>query len=548
MALFVLNREKFLLQADFLLTASREDINGSSRWNQALRDGFIEAVCKAANKFNSGPLRYVWPRYLPARPVVSDFFSPLKRSILEKLGKESILESWNGQMMQPATLIYVPELFRDNTDTPLALTTDKSVVYLSQKYSHGDYKNLKPLGVVEMDFDRFLNDLKALLVHHFDDFAQKPSEWHSCLAKVLNQAPKTFKPVISKLRIIHLRDGGWVSGEEKRIFFPGESRSWSIPGGIDLFVVHPEVMEEEDHARRHLFQNLGVKHFDITHITQLIETHHSDPNFEPSTTSRQDLISQVDFLFTTRWRNPCSLPFWFATEHDERARSFHLYFDSEIEHSASKFFATNRRRFRFVHPDYLSLHASDQEGWLEWLGRNMGLSDVPKLVKILSQTSRTAYTFEMSPDFDFIIKSRASVDVLLLLCDHWRIYKTWLDPDCESLREAGLEASSRRLKNKLSSTVVKCRGGISCRLDETFLPTQDHLSESNGSLPFLDVPEPEHIRWKVLEHLGVGTKLDVKFYLRCLDKMSGTDSQWHQVAFFLEQIQARYKENEELVR
>jgi hypothetical protein len=543
----MLNREKFLLQADFLLTASREDINGSSRWNRALRDAFVDAVYKATNKFNSGPLRYIWPRYLPAQPVVSDFFSPLKRSILEKLGKESILESWNGQIVSPNKLVYVPEQFRDNTDTPLALTTDKSLAYLSQKYSYGDYKKLRLLGVVEMGFDRFLNDLKALLVHHFDDFAQKPSEWHSCLAKVLNQAPTMFKSTISKLPIIHLRSGEWVSGEEKIIFFPGESRSWRVPGGIDLLVVHSEVVEEEDHARRHLFQNLGVKLFDITHITQLIERHHSDPKFKPGTTSRQDLISQVDFLFTIGWRNPNSLPFWFATEHDERARGFQLYFDAKIAHSASKFFATNRRRFHFVHPDYLSLHASDQEGWLKWLGKNMGLSDVPKLVRILSQTSRTVYTFEMSPDFDFVIKSWASVDVLLLLCDHWMIYKTWLDPDFESHCEAGFEASSRRLKDKLSSTVVKCQGGTSCRLDETFLPIQYHLSESNGLVPFLDVPEPEHIRWKALKHLGVGVRRDVKFYLRCLDKLSGTNSQQHQVAFFLEQIQARYNDNKELV-
>jgi hypothetical protein len=47
---------------------------------------------------------------------------------LEKLAKEPIFESWNGQMMRPTTLVYIPELFRDNADTPLAMTTDKNLV------------------------------------------------------------------------------------------------------------------------------------------------------------------------------------------------------------------------------------------------------------------------------------------------------------------------------------------------------------------------------------------------------------------------------------
>jgi hypothetical protein len=53
-----------------------------------------------------------------------------------------------------------------------------------------------------------------------------------------------------------LPDGEWISGEEQKIFFLGESRSWSVPGAIDLLVVHPEVMEEKDHLRQNLFETL----------------------------------------------------------------------------------------------------------------------------------------------------------------------------------------------------------------------------------------------------------------------------------------------------
>jgi hypothetical protein len=95
---------------------------------------------------------------------------------------------------------------------------------------------------------------------------------------------------------------------------------------------------------------------------------------------------------------------------------------------------------------------------------------------------------------------------------------------------------------------VKCRDGTFCPLKETFLPIEDLLSESKGVVPFLDVPEPSHARWQILKHIHVGVKRDVVFYLRCLDKISSTDTQRDQVPFFLEQIQARYKEDESLVR
>jgi hypothetical protein len=40
-----------------------------------------------------------------------------------------------------------------------------------------------------------------------------------------------------KLPLIQLRDGQWICGENNKLFFPADSESWEIPGGISLLVV-----------------------------------------------------------------------------------------------------------------------------------------------------------------------------------------------------------------------------------------------------------------------------------------------------------------------
>jgi hypothetical protein len=126
---FMLSRERFLLQADFLLTASREEIDRSSRRNQALRNGFIEAIYNAINRFNSRTTSLSLTTISPSAAHCFRLFSPLKRSILTQPAKGSILESWNEQIVRQTTLLYVSKMSRDNADTPLSLTPGKGLVY-----------------------------------------------------------------------------------------------------------------------------------------------------------------------------------------------------------------------------------------------------------------------------------------------------------------------------------------------------------------------------------------------------------------------------------
>src|SRR5262249_10239067 len=155
--------------------------------------------------------------------------------------------------------------------------------------------------------------------------------------------------------------------------------------------------------------------------------------------SRLDLISQVHFLFKTGWRNRRNSCFWFATEQDQRMRSNMLYFDNDHIHSATKFFAGHRERFCFIHPDYLNANPDDRETWLKWLKENMGVESIPRLVSILSASGDQIKSFGLNPDFEFLMKSWPSAEILLLLCDNWMEYMRWIETPIFNVVDSAFE-------------------------------------------------------------------------------------------------------------
>lgn len=56
---------QFLIQADFLLVASREDIDQSAEWNESFRNGISTCFLDSVRDFNQSGLAYTWVRYLP---------------------------------------------------------------------------------------------------------------------------------------------------------------------------------------------------------------------------------------------------------------------------------------------------------------------------------------------------------------------------------------------------------------------------------------------------------------------------------------------------
>jgi len=115
-------------------------------------------------------------------------------------------------------------------------------------------------------------------------------------------------------------------------------------------------------------------------------------------------------------------------------------------------------------------------------------------------------------------------------------------------QNAAFLESSSQLKSGLGTCLVQSAKGC-LPLQETVLPMIDRQLDEGRHIPAVDISDPQHPVWTLLSYFGVIMKGNVQYYLRCLVSISeehrpDVDS----VAYIYEQIQARYRENEGLIR
>ncbi len=160
----------------------------------------------------------------------------------------------------------------------------------------------------------------------------------------------------------------------------------------------------------------------------------------------------------------------------------------------------------------------------------------------------TEKTFALSEEFTFMFGECHSSDVLQLLRDHWHHYSQWIDGAHMRWQNTAFLESSTHLKNSLRACLVDSARG-SLPLQETVVPMIDPQLDEGCLIPAVDIKDPQHPEWTLLSHFGVIMKEDVHYYLRCLiaiseDHRPDVDN----VAYIYEKIQARYRENAELIR
>jgi hypothetical protein len=531
-----LQKAQFLLQADFLLIASREDVNDSLDWNRALRNSAVEALIEVAKWFNTGSMKYMWPRYFPGKAKVSGFFEAFKESLLKRIASEKVLESVDGQFVAPSSLMFCPPQFCDKDGRPLTATAASSCRYLSPKYSSDDHETLTTFGVQEMTGKEFIRELSKLMKEDPAFFCNQSLEWHSCLARALSPLclDRQLSLKIAALQLIPLRDKRWASVEDGTIFFPGDRHGLTIPDGVDLLVVEHDAAA--DAFRKHLYRILGVKEFSVSLLCKLIVSTHNDPKFNPRSATNSALLSQALFLFNAGCLIDKSQRFWCVQE-DGTGRSFasRLYLESDGPLSASKLFGPAKSRFHFLHSSYVDAAPDDQERWHNWLVDSLRVAIHPRLVLSSGKDS-----FRLSEDFEWLLMHRPSAEFLVLLRDQWHVYAPYVDND-ETKRKDDMANLSRKLiRERLSFMGVKCRDGIIRQAVKTHLPSNELVVAAKGCVAFVDVPNPQDKRWELVFHtIGVGLKDDLDFYLEALQTLKGRGATKDGVANFLEQIQAR---------
>lgn len=448
----------------------------------------------------------------------------------------------------PSSLIYVPKEFCDKEGVPMTSSGRNDRRYLCHQYDASVIENLEVLGVKRMTADMFLAQLSAYIKENLAFFQNLNSlEWHTRLAEILLKVWFDAKhhEQILKLPVVPLNDGRWVTAEENAVFLPQEAESCIAPEGFQLRLVREDAANNP--TTRSLYSQLGLKVLGQESIAHNLVRIHTHESFNPQSMSVRELVSQAAFLFHARADDYQVRYMWFATGTGTgRHRGEQVYLPAETPFAASRYFA-GRNDIPYIHSDYLIAGGSDPTKWFEWLEKIAKVSILPRLTE---PDPAFPNSFRLSRQFISIMQSFNSSDFLILLRDNWFRYSRWLEDDAGGAGDDARKACRQNLRQALQATPVQCLGGAKRPLQEVFLPIPELVGKAQGQVPFVDVQEPLDPHWQRLKVLGLGVEGDVRFYIRCLEAMSGTRDPKivDRAAEVLEQIQARCSELPDLVR
>jgi len=489
-----------------------------------------------------------WPRFFPVRSERDDLFQGIEEELQKLLSSKAILKPMKTDhgLRCPSELRFVPRelantAIQDLIPQPMIPQGLSIFAYVSTGYPAAALEGLQHLGVKAISEAEFLQNLANFIGNHQDIFHTMPCQWHSRLASILDPLTAKHRVLITPLPFIPLRNGTWAAPECRNVLFPLGEGDTEIPDNTGQSVVHFDAAGDD--ARKMLLRKLGVQDATKEEVCRIIIQAHmsKECNFQNTAAiSRSDLVRHAEFLYLAGWK--CRNEednIWVELEDGRRLRSPEVYLDSDGDCSATRMFETCRTRFPFLHQDYQMVGFSDPKSH-GWLQTNLKISKIPHLVKPYSSSE----DFEISPDFLFLTLERASVDVLQLVRNHWETYRKWFISPLEKGPNAagGIQSSAyeeepaeetphSRTREALSSMQVRCRGGNTVELNQTYLPREGvlaalNISESGDSLasaksPFalLDIPEPESTTWDVLQNFGVQVKVRAKHLIQCLERI-----------------------------
>ncbi len=546
---------KFLIQADFITQANREDVVHSKR-NQAVLKGVAEAFADAVVMFCKRPsLRYQWMRYLPGDFITDDFWRILWTLVREKLEQTPLLEPWNGNgLYKPSDLEKLSESVLAEDQSPLLPDLEGAELYLSPKYTKADFQILEGLGTTTLQWSKFVDRLEADL--RIPDgskwkLMKKNADWRTRICKFLSEAFIENLPNqqnrLSTLALIPLCDGRWVSSNPgNKIYFPQTDRI-SIPEDIGLDLVCP--MAAENVAWVDLLSNLGVMSCLQLSVISSINKRYSATSLDNFKVF--NAVAHIRYLYGFLPKDHSSLApqIRLANQHGSLLKKDqYLYFpDEEDDYSPFKLFKQDAQLpghpVHYLHEDYLK--AVDPEvihngwSWTRWLEEIVGVRRIPEL--------RAKGYDGLSKEFQYIVNYQSN-RVLGILKRGWPYYRLQIN---------------NAVEGELRNSDVLLENGRRTSLLRTFLPLPK-LKQIAAELriadayPFIAISEllrdEDRIEWIFVKDLQVGFEENLDFYLsalttfKTLNSALNISSATDQLARIYHNIQSRCNEGLDHVR
>ncbi|KAH0381611.1 hypothetical protein KCU92_g6939, partial [Aureobasidium melanogenum] len=511
----------FLVQADFLLVASRQAIDESQLWNRRLQDHMVHALVQAFQRLNGTHLKYTWPAYLPETQVAHKFFDKIKDKFLDRVKDVKILESRSGELAKPKVMMLVPDQYKDTDGIPLL--TPANDRYLSTKY---DTSHVSSLVTQAVDDKKFFEMLKTYISKQAEEFRNKSDTWHGKVSTVIMAGQKQFN--LDELRImsvVPLDDGSWISAMSRHkpsysrvanrsappvaFYLPRSDANIVVPKGVSLSIVDHQASRNEE--RRNFFRRIGAQDLDYEDVLRGIIKQHKE---SIANADVDLLLSHAQYVFSmpsaSRLAQNLSTMLWLADSRGEQSRGIDLHMDNPFKPAVSQMFSANPTVARFIHPKYLEVYQENVElrtRWLAWLRECLGVHDVPRLS---NKTNRG-----LSVEFEWLVNNLPSRQWLTIIRLNWDDYQLNKVPKSGDMRIPGEE-----VRNRIASLPVDCTDGRRAKLQDTILPTLRSavLTIQHMGFHFLDVNDEQNSDWLKFSSFGVITHRDLDFCLKLLMK------------------------------
>ncbi|KAJ5724661.1 hypothetical protein N7493_006389 [Penicillium malachiteum] len=536
---------KFLIQSDFDTSASRQDISSTSRRNIKLLDHIAAAFCLAVLRFSSDKdFLYTWPLYLPSPEDATDvFWSELHLKIRANISQYHIIHTRNSQVKRITQAAIPAQYFKDGHGKVL-LDSYEIDPFVSDFYSRDAIRSLQGYGLGIAKLELVMHLLKLDLESPLSQMKSPSSseDFQSRMAKLLARVAKENEWVrseLSRLTLLPLRNGTWVSFSSGPVYFP-HSYGIAVPPGLEFRILDPIATANED--RKALFSIIGVLepaphmvresilrrncsafvtgHSKISeskeHLVFLYQAHRfTIPIFQTSSYALKDIhifSDELHLICPNRQDSDCYVP------------SDDPYGPKVLLEATD---ALPGMKVPFVHPIYLEeipetpTHVFGHPPWIKWLQITLGVSE---RLSLIAQDGQS-----LSPAWYYLVKHRSN-KLLGYLKHAWKFEGAQIS-STKSLKLLLQETDVSQLSTSIYKLPRKCR------LDEAYLPLPSLIEQSKAFLenfnafPFLEldgISTEEHIssNWFFLHSvLGVKKDDDIEFLLDILKwlKISNSD-------------------------
>ncbi len=513
---------KFLIQADFVTDANRQDIVRDSLRNNGLLDGIADAFAKAVIQFcEHDTLRYQWMRYLPDKKDTN--WSTLWFSLVSKIADRLQMTAVLYGRKRPGrrlirTLLRPPPAFLDESGEPLLDEGDPEQI-ISRCYHTSDLNILSSYELAFANFWHIAEWLKRDLRQGALSRMKSPEtteSWHTRAAKLLHSF-KSQQPEMNHLKnmdLLPLEGGIWVSVSSGPVYFP-QVNGMDIPSDVHLRLISKSVTNAH---RRILFEDLGVQTASVELVREkILEIYEEDELWISLENSKRHLhFLYLTELLVDEVGDYSVIEFHSSNSKLDAAGFMHIADDEpygpwellrKTDPGPNPGDGAPGYPWLFVHQEYFRDSPVTPRGedmtWREWFYAQLGVSRIVRIWGSTALEGKGKYLHEHRPE--------KFLGALL------------------ATNEEYPSAWSPAFVSCLQSKEVLCRGNRRVMLRHSYFPTTElerrvgRFVEQGAFFPWLwldtetthDVPPPEWRR--LLTCLGVGSpKTDVDFALDML--------------------------------